>query len=615
MSDGAGKAAHAFLQHITGELWLFAAMMSDGACETMNLIRFLDDENVSTVELCDRVQQFLAHVTWLFFAGGVFLIDGHTSFIVRWYENAAHHFVVGGVGRSIGGIKFSNDIREKCCSHMQSWVVLVEHTLKAEFPSMDIVSCFSVFRLYRNSSSAKSMSSLNLTSDVETKLRRLAKVFKQPDFPAQFKNVFQRAYHAFVKSNFMMTYWECWREGIRYTTCATSALLHVIKRGEVFAPVTSGIEQNFAKIHERLGENRLHAAAHVEDRNINLICAKLNGGQLDDLMTRAVNIWKECFHRHSRVQTQVRKDKGLVLDSGSKQSRCDPNSERSFLKRLHDDIANNAKPTIDVGSMPKPSSWSASHENELVFQKEKYAKKVVEADLRGHLLPEEESADLRQASIAESARQASSYIQRVNARKKYAGKTTAVPPTLLEMNAVKVFLDTGLTWTPEWLQRLGAIGCSVAANEHVASFFISSTPRRPSNLLVSMSAILQGAWVVSPAVFFGRSGPSIKYLCALQTKRSIWASPSFCENFRKEWLLILELISSRTNRWTVLGSAQDWATARAIAESKGTPSQVLSLVGLSECDPSLKHSFAPEGFLAFVGNADPQKGSIGLLDM
>ena len=48
MSDGAGKAGHAFLERITGELWLFAAMMSDAAAETMSLIRFFDDENLSS---------------------------------------------------------------------------------------------------------------------------------------------------------------------------------------------------------------------------------------------------------------------------------------------------------------------------------------------------------------------------------------------------------------------------------------------------------------------------------------------------------------------------------------------------------------------------------------
>ena len=46
-----------------------AAMMSDGAAETMTLIRFLDDENCSTVDLCERIDVFLAHITWMFLVG------------------------------------------------------------------------------------------------------------------------------------------------------------------------------------------------------------------------------------------------------------------------------------------------------------------------------------------------------------------------------------------------------------------------------------------------------------------------------------------------------------------------------------------------------------------
>ena len=119
-SDGAGKAAHAFLEHITGELWLLAAMMSDASAATMNLIRYFDDETLTIVELCERIDHFLAHITWMFFSDGVFSIDSHTKFVVNWYEGSPHHFVVGGVGRSIGGIPVGADVRSKCSGHLQS---------------------------------------------------------------------------------------------------------------------------------------------------------------------------------------------------------------------------------------------------------------------------------------------------------------------------------------------------------------------------------------------------------------------------------------------------------------------------------------------------------------
>ena len=284
MSDGAGKAGHAFLEPITGELWLFAA-------ETMSLIRFLDDENLSTVDLCERVEHYLAHITWMFFNRGVFTINGHVAFIVRWYEEAPHHFVAGNAGRCIGGIPFSTATKDKCLDHMQSWVVLARHTLKAEFPSIDIINSFSVFKLPRDPVKASSLK----TPAVDEKLRRLAKFFKVPQFPDQFRFFWARAAKCYMNSNYMLSHWLSWRGAIQLTSAPSGDLPAVIKRGETWAPVTSGVEQSFAKIHERLGENRLNASPHVEDRSINLIMASLNAVQLDALGERAIAVGKSAF--------------------------------------------------------------------------------------------------------------------------------------------------------------------------------------------------------------------------------------------------------------------------------------------------------------------------------
>ena len=354
MSDGAGKAGHAFLGRVTGELFLFAAMMSDAAAETMTLIRFFDDENLSTVDLCERVEHYLAHITWMFFNRGVFSINGHVAFIVRWYESASHHFVAGTVGRCIGGIPFSTATLDKCLDHMQSWVVLARHTLKAEFPSMDIINAFSVFKLPMDP--AKLASTLK-TPVVDEKLRRLAMFFKVPRFPEQFRSIWSRAAKSYMNSNYMLGHWLSWRGGIKMTSAPSGDLLAVIKRGETWAPVTSGVEQSFAKIHERLGQNRLNASPHVEDRNINLIMASLNATEVDALMERAIVIWRACFKKHSRVQTKERSNKNVMLGCSS---RANPNSERSFLKRIHEDITANAdlnvRNAVSVLDGSKPSS-------------------------------------------------------------------------------------------------------------------------------------------------------------------------------------------------------------------------------------------------------------------
>ena len=415
----------------------------------------------------------------------------------------------------------------------------------------------------------------------------------------------------------MADHWQCWRTGMRMTSSPSMDLLAVVKRGSTFAPVTSGVEQSFAKIDERLGQNRLNASSHVEDRNINLILAKLNETQLDDVLNRALAIWKQCFHASSRVHTQVRSNKNVMLSSGSK-SRADPNSEKSFLKRIHSSIASKANPNsadlnlVDA-SGDKPTTWSESHEAELEFQTNKRSKKMVEAHLKGHLLPEEHTDELRDTSSIESARQAASYRQRVRAREQLKNKMTAVLPTAAEMNATRMFLDDGLAWNPQWIQRLHALGGLTASFAHLGSFFISKVPRNPNSVVVSLVAAMRGSWVISPEVFLGKPGPSVKFVCALQTKRYIWASPNFRSTFANEWRVILEVLSSDSHRWKILPTAMEWATAKVTADAKKRSAEVVALIG--PLDEHVKHSYLADEFFKFIANTDSLKGSIGLLDM
>jgi hypothetical protein len=163
--------------------------------------------------------------------------------------------------------------------------------------------------------------------------------------------------------------------------------------------------------------------------------------------------------------------------------------------------------------------------------------------------------------------------------------------------------------------EMGDIGGISASDLHRASLFISADPRNPRNALLTLAACLLGAWIVSPAIFLGSQGACVKYLCGLQTKRVIWVSTSFCNTFPRAWALILEIVNARKPKWKFLGSAHEWAAARADAERKGKPAEVLSLVGPAELDPALKHTFALDGLISFIAHPDPDKGSIGLLNM
>jgi hypothetical protein len=466
---------------------------------------------------------------------------------------------------------------------------------------------------------------------MDTKLARLALIFKKPLLPSQFKSRWFFAHNALVDSNHMDDYWVCWQKGIAVPRARQQCKSHcenqlsnnlrdVVKRGQVFAPVTSKVEQSFAKVNERLGQNRLNASAEVEDRMINLIMTDaLNESELDDVLDGAVAIWRECFHRHSRTSVAVRSDKDNVHQH-SESSKDAGNTERAFLKRAHESIVQGATASCSTSeildSAPMPSVWTDLHEKELTFQKEKRRKREVGAHMQGHLFAAECTDELARASIAEGKRQAASYAQRVKARTNYHDKTHAVPPTPLELNGAKCYLEGGM-WDRDLRAKVADLNGSITTLPHEATLFIAAEPRNPGDERITLVASLQGFWVISPAVFLGRAGPSIKYCSAFQTGRILYSTPTFRASFANEWRIILEIVKSAGAgcKWRVVRNVQEWANAKAIADAKKKPSTVIALADQSECRPNLKHVFTVEAFLGFVSRTDPTKGSIGLLNM
>eukprot|EP00973_Karenia_brevis_P070903 9854335-Karenia_brevis.AAC.1 len=99
-------------------------MMCDAAHQTILLIRYFDNEDVETPLLCRKVADYLNHISWMFFKGGVFEISGHAAFIKTWCEAKTHHFAVGPVGKSFGGIPFTQAVKNKVFEHMQAWVLM-----------------------------------------------------------------------------------------------------------------------------------------------------------------------------------------------------------------------------------------------------------------------------------------------------------------------------------------------------------------------------------------------------------------------------------------------------------------------------------------------------------
>ena len=172
-----------------------------------------------------------------------------------------------------------------------------------------------------------------------------------------------------------------------------------------------------------------------------------------------------------------------------------------------------------------------------------------------------------------------------------------------------------------WMLSLQESSGTICKLPHLGNMFVCENPRAPVNASISITAMCKGAWVVSPAVFVGQPGPSIKFKSSLATKRQIWASLEFRAEFPFVWRTLLENILHvcAVSRWSVLSTAESWASARELAEKKSRPTEVIALVSSREAannpDGSKIHCFTLEQFIEFIAITDPAKGSIGLLGM
>ena len=382
--DREGRVATTFLETLNVVMLLCAACMCDASVCVMSLIRLFDTEDAPLADMCDAIEATLDQVTWLFHKGGCFTTCGHVSFLLEWLKHP-HFYICNGVGRCIGGREVTDSENSEALQHMQAWTLLAKETLLAEFPQFSVICGFSAFKL------VKGRPASGIPNKQKTQLQRLSQAFKKPQLLAQFTDHLPYALAVFDDSDAQMNYWDAWFAAIAKLSRIHAGggghpsdhLMFVLKRGRTFLPVTSGIEQSFSKVAQRLPPQRLNASSVWECRAVGLLVAKPDQHELGRLVKAAQTIWAIAFPaRHARQHTVPRLDKGVIHQRRQHPGPADTASmptERRFLKRLRDDIA--ASSTLGDAAVLdtfQPPIWTDKHAAELEFQRAKQYKKKVE---------------------------------------------------------------------------------------------------------------------------------------------------------------------------------------------------------------------------------------------
>ena len=255
--------------------------------------------------------------------------------------------------------------------------------------------------------------------------------------------------------------------------------------------------------------------------------------------------------------------------------------------------------------------WFApSHSSCVTF----YLQEKFEANQNDLLQPSEVDLALVHDTLAEDARQLKSFDARQRHAARLDATIKACPPTATELHGCAVCLDVNppaeLTL---WLARRRAC---ISRQMHTARVFITANPWAPDDDRLRWAARLLGGWIMAPDVYMGQAtGPCLRFYPAFTTKRQLWVSSAFRAAFPSHWLLLLECLKMGTSKWALIGTAQEFARAKAHATAAKRSAEVLALLTADEAtaqNMQKEHVFGPCEFLAFIEKKDDARSSTGL---
>ena len=615
-----GNVAEVFLQTITFDMFLLAAMMADAGAETLNLIRVLDTEDrLEVAAICQIIEQFLNNITWLFHEDGCMRANSYTKAMVTWLARP-HFFLANGIGKVLGGGPPTDADLAKCFGHMRSFTLLARDVLDAEFPNFDVVCAFSAFACIEKGK--------RITDVVTTKLARLARAFKAPNLIPQFKSMFDSARKQLYEDGgtfdlawvYAVRSWRCYSRSCK----DTDDLQIVLRAMRVFLPCTSKIEQSFAIISKVFGSHRLNMGQGSENMAVSILMADLSGSGLHKICERARELWITAFgQRAVRMYTSRQVDYNIPRTKPeSSSSKCEEPSglptERAFRKRIHSEIitASSAEGVNHFQTLgayqPPVGTWTPAHEAEREFNIKKLNAKRVDAHLHGLILPHESDPALHTGSQNEIRRRGEAFMKRLRDMQKLEGKQRAFKPQLTRN---RVFFHEG---SAALNQSLAEKSCLVVTEHCKADVFVMDNPfehKSPSDRRVQWAAALMGRPICATGVYTcGWNGPWIHLKRALNTRRIFWASSLFQDTCPVLWTLVLSILAEGDHKWKVLTSMDEFLQARL---KHGRTPTVIGLCTNEECDRAdasggVAHLYSPSKFLKFIHHIDESCSALGV---
>ena len=628
------RSAAFFLDALTDEILLTAAMLADGGDEALGLIRVLDAEYVDPAQQNREVRSFLSRVRSLFIDGKVIGLAGHTSYMIRWLCSA-HVFLLNGCAKSVGGPGSCKPATvQTSLQRMQAWVVLCEQVLRAEFPEFEAVSALSAFSL---DGQQQPCTRNTIPQETKNSLHRLAQTFscQADDLVNEFCDFHLRALHHY-KLDPTMGHGPAWREAVKETELRPETdarhpkenIRYILAVYMTTCISDSRLERLFSRVQQLIPSQAAGMKSANECRRVVL----LSLGQTFDaeLGTRAQAV-RQMYFRSVRQGCFGRIDQGCKKAPAADASSATSLTERQFLEKrrlaltdaMHTSMPDSAHASHTAESLNLPADvWTERHEKESKFQASKRQARREEALMASTLL--EDEVDLQLLSTAFKTRATAVQNRAKRARKENRVQLACVAgavPSRNDCTDEAVYIADDLR-TPAVDEAFAGLNWSRAALSQANYFLADFGETEKAGSLVIWAAVLAGGWLLDPSWACSPdayTGPAIKFKPALSIKRKLWISPQARAGAPLLSNLIVDCTARAGSKWTIEDQLESWLAWKQKAIDQKSPSAVMALVTSAEEETykgiGVSHVFSEQSLFEFIYSLDVQSSRLAMSQM
>lgn len=295
-----GRDAMQFLENFNAEQYLTLAMLADAGDECNRVVRVFDSSFIDLAVVPRELRLFLERVHVLFIQRAASKC-GYTQYALNALKDVRMIPVKNGQLRTFGGAdSVTPELLDRLYSRMASWIRLLDSTMRAEFPSWEILSAFNVFDLGTKPSDAVISESLScLAKAFGVNPGRLGGQF------VDFKTFAQVVYNE-TSSTDKFRCLKAWQQSVDRVSARGLAgrsahpfleLQALMIRYAAFCSAsTSGVERSLAALENQVGHERrlLPVAVMVQELKLKHE-TDVNDYQM--LARKAQQIWNRSFPR------------------------------------------------------------------------------------------------------------------------------------------------------------------------------------------------------------------------------------------------------------------------------------------------------------------------------